>query len=320
MASAEVGDDVYGEDPTVRLLEDETAARLGKAAALFLPTGTMANQVAVLVHTQPGDELWTHEGTHLVSSEQGGASRLSGVLLRTFAARHGELRISQLSPWLHDARDVHYTRPRLLWLENSIGANGRVLPPARMRGLSSFAHNHGLFVHLDGSRLWNAAVASGLPAAELASDSDSVSVCFSKGLGAPVGSALAGNEDFIAAARRARKLLGGGMRQAGIVAAGALYALRNNCERLSEDHRRARQLADGLAVLSWCRVDVEDVQTNIVFTHLKLGRAPAVASKLREQAVLCDVAGPSLLRFVTHLDIGDAELDQALDVLGTVRE
>lgn len=319
MARAKVGDDVYGEDPTVRELEEETAARLGKASALFLPSGTMANQAAVLAHTRPGDELWAHEASHVVDGEQGGVAVLAGVQLRTFQARRGELTVGKLSPWLRDPTDVHNTRPRLLWLENTIARTGGVVLPERTAGLAHFAHRHGLMVHIDGSRLWNASVASGYSESELAAPADSLSVCFSKGLGAPVGSALAGDEQFVARARRARKLLGGGMRQAGVIAAAALYAMRHNVDRLEDDHLRARRVAEVLAELPWCRLNPSDVETNMVFANVVGRRSRAIAAQLASLGVACDVVNSGTLRFVTHLDIGSPDLERVLLALRAVR-
>jgi threonine aldolase len=319
MAEAAVGDDVYGEDPTVRALEQETAKRLGKAAAVFMPTGTMANQAAVIAHVKPGDEIWVHESAHLITSEQGGASRWGHTQTRTLHAPGGEITVPDLSRWARDPDDVHHARPRLLWMENTIGFTGRVLPLAGASDAAAFAHARRLVVHLDGSRLWNAAVATDTPESTLASMADSVSVCFSKGLGAPVGSALAGGEEFITCARRARKALGGGMRQAGIIAAGALYALRENIPRLSEDHRRARSLALHLADCDWCEVNPDQVETNMVFAVVPRAQSEEIVRELARVSVLCDLVDECTLRFVTHLDIDDYALDSAMRALSALK-
>ena len=243
MATAEVGDDVYGEDPTVRRLEQETAERLGKEAALFVPSGTMANQLGLLSQTQSGDEIWAHEACHMADGEQAGAAVLSRVQTRMFRGENGVLSPEEMRPWLRDPSDAHNPRQALITVENTMGyMAGSVYPQQRLDELRAFADSIGFRIHMDGARLWNAAVAAGLEPAAVARPADTVSVCFSKGLGAPVGSALAGSKETIARARRGRKLLGGGMRQAGVIAAGALYALNHHIERLHEDHERARRL------------------------------------------------------------------------------
>ena len=237
MAEAAVGDDVWGDDPTVIELEAEVARMLGKEAAVYVPSGTMGNQIAIRSQTRPGDEIFIHEPAHVVVHEQGGAAALSGVQTRMLPGAGGVLDVETIAVRLRDPADPHHARQSLLCLENTIGEmGGRVLPAERMAELAGFAHEHGLRVHLDGARIWNAAVASGRTPAEVAAPVDSASVCFSKGLGAPVGSAVVGSAELIEAARRNRKLFGGGMRQAGIIAAGALHALRHHVERLADDH------------------------------------------------------------------------------------
>ncbi|HUZ84361.1 MAG TPA: GntG family PLP-dependent aldolase, partial [Gaiellales bacterium] len=261
MAEAEVGDDVWGDDPTVIALERELAALLGKQAALFVPSGSMGNQVAVRSHTQPGDEMFVHEFAHVVDAEQGGAAVLSGVQARMLADPDGRVDPAALEARLRDPEDPHHARQRLIAIENTHGdCGGRVYPLALIDELTGFARAHGLAVHMDGARLWNAAAASGVEPARIVRDVDSVSVCFSKGLGAPVGSAVAGGAELIGRARRNRKLLGGGMRQAGIVAAGALHALRHHRDRLVEDHRNARVLAEGLARTRRLQLNPERVE------------------------------------------------------------
>src|SRR5947207_2175190 len=247
IAAAEVGDDVFDDDPTVHRLQERVAALLGKEAALFVPSGTMSNQICVKAHTQPGDELLCEALCHIYNFEAGGPAVLSGVTCRTVEGDYGILDVSQLENKIRPIND-HLVRTRLVCLENTHNrAAGRLNPLEKIEPFSGWAHEHARLMHLDGARLWNAVVATGIPAAEWARHFDSVSVCFSKGLGAPIGSALAGPRDFVARARRARKLFGGGMRQAGVIAAAALYALEHHVERLAEDHRNARVLARAVA-------------------------------------------------------------------------
>jgi threonine aldolase len=314
MAEAEVGDDVWGDDPTVIELEAETARVLGKEAAVYVPSGTMGNQAAVRAHTRRGDELLVHRLAHVVVHEQGGVSALSGVQPNLLDGDRGMLDVETLETAWHDASDPHYARQSLVCIENTVGeAGGLVMPPERIAAIAGFARSHGLRLHMDGARLWNAAVALGLPPAELVREVDSVSVCFSKGLGAPVGSAVAGSAEVIAEVRRNRKLFGGGMRQAGIIAAGALHALRHHVERLADDHRNARRLAEGLAGAGRISVDPEAVETNIVICRVPDGSAEALVSELGEAGVLAGALSAHEVRFVTHLDAPEAAVDAALE-------
>ena len=242
MSSAEVGDDVYGEDPTVNLLQDKTADILGKEAALFVPSGVMANQLAIKTHTQPGDEVIVESDSHIFNFETAGASFLSNVQLHTLDGNHGILNAEQIT---QSIRSLVYYNPRtsLVCLENTHNkAGGTIYPIDEIKSISELARNRNIALHLDGARLWNASIASGIKPKEYARFFDTVSVCFSKGLGAPVGSALAGTREKIEKARKYRKIFGGGMRQAGILAAGALFALEYNRERLKEDHKKAKLL------------------------------------------------------------------------------
>ncbi len=265
MAEAEVGDDVWGDDPTVIALEAEVAAMLGKEAAVYVPSGSMGNLISARSYTRPGDEMFVHEQAHVVVHEQGGVAALAGVQPRMLPGDGGVLEPELLDRYLRDPSDPHHARQRLVWVENTVGElGGLVYPPARLLAISAWADEHGFALHMDGARIWNAAVATGMPPAEIAAAVDSVSVCFSKGLGAPVGSAVAGPAEFVEQARRNRKLFGGGMRQAGMIAAGALHALRNHVDRLAEDHRNARALALGLASSTRLVFDPDSVQTNIV--------------------------------------------------------
>src|SRR5215813_7723358 len=247
MHAAEVGDDVFREDPTVNALEERVAALLGKEAALFFPSGTMSNQSGIKAHTQPGDELLCDVNCHIYNYEAGGPAILSGVTCRTINGDYGILDVTQLEDKIRPVNE-HLVRTRLVCLENTHNrGGGKVYPLEKIQAVSAWAWQNGLAMHLDGARLWNAVVATGTPAAEWARHFDSVSVCFSKGLGAPVGSALAGPREFVTRAKRIRKLFGGGMRQVGIAAAGALFALENHAERLAEDHRNAQVLARAIA-------------------------------------------------------------------------
>src|SRR5713101_129904 len=259
MHSAEVGDDVFGEDPTVNRLEERVAQLLGKEAALFVPSGTMSNQICVKAHTQPGDELLCEASCHIYVNEAGAPAALSGVTCGTIEGDYGISDVSQLEDQIRPNND-HQVRTRLVALENTHNrGGGRVYPLEKTLAISSWARRHGLIMHLDGARLWNAMVATGIPAAEWARQFDSVSVCFSKGLGAPVGSALAGTRDFVTRARRIRKLLGGGMRQAGVIAAAALYALDHHVDRLREDHLNAQTIAQAIAGIPGLRLDPPEV-------------------------------------------------------------
>lgn len=305
MAAAVVGDDVWGEDPTVRQLEDEGAALLGKRAALFLPSGTMANQVAIHVHCRPGDELVCEERCHVFFHEGGGIARLSGTQARTLVAADGFPTPAQVEGAVR-ADDPHYPRSRLLVVENTHNqAGGRVAAPARVAALAAAARHHGMLVHCDGARLLNAAVALGCSAADLVAPLASTTLCLSKGLGAPVGSLLAGEVAFVKEARRARKAFGGGMRQAGVLAAAGLIALREGPALLALDHRRAKRLATGLAELPWARIDVDAVETNIVMLDVVDVDPAAVLAHLQTHDVLAAKAGPQRIRFVLHRDVDD---------------
>ena len=307
MAEAEVGDDVWGDDPTVIALEAETARVLGKEAAVYVPSGTMGNQAAVRAQTRPGDQILVHRMGHVVVHEQGGVAALSGVQPALLDGDRGMLDVETLRRAWHDASDVHYSRQSLVCVENTVGeAGGLVVAPERIRDIAAFAREHDMRVHMDGARLWNAAVAA---------DVDSVSVCFSKGLGAPVGSAVAGDADLIQQVRRNRKLFGGGMRQAGIIAAGALHALRHHFERLADDHRNARRLAEGLAGSRRIRVDPAAVETNIVLAAVPDGSAEALVDELAGVGVLAGWLDAHTVRFVTHLDAQDDAVTEALDAM-----
>lgn len=317
MAAAEVGDDVFDEDTTVHRLQDRVAARLGMEAALFVPTGTMANQICVRVHTRPGDELICEANSHVYVWEAGAPAALSGVTARPVDGEYGILDVEQLRGLIRPNNE-HYTRSRLVVLENTHNrGGGRIYPHEKVEEISSWAHANGLAMHLDGARLWNAHVATGRPLAESCKPFDSVTVAFSKGLGAPVGSVVAGTREFVARARWVRKLFGGAWRQAGVLAAAALYALENHLPRLADDHRNARVLAEAVRDTPGLRLDPPDVETNLVWFEVDPGLMPApqLATALQDRNVLVHTAGPTTLRACTHLDVSAADVQFAADAL-----
>ena len=318
MAQAEVGDDVFGDDPTVAKLEQKVADLLGKEAALYVPSGTMSNQLAVNIHCQPGDELLCEAYCHIYVNEAGGPAVLSGVTCRTFEGDHGILDLSQLEDKIRNPDDPHLVKTRLVCLENTHNrGGGRIYPIEKIEAISQWAQKNGLIMHMDGARLWNAIVASGISAREWGKHFDTVSVCFSKGLGAPVGSALAGPKTMIAKARRQRKLFGGGMRQAGIIAAGCIYALDHHVDRLADDHRNAQILAQSIADTPGLSLDPGEVDTNLVWFHIdpSVGTAKDIAARLKQQGVLVHAAGAQKIRACLHLDVSKAQAERAADAL-----
>ena len=315
MLEAPLGDDVFADDPTVNALQSRMAEMLGKEAALFVPTGTQSNLVGIMSHCQRGDEYIVGQMAHTYRWEGGGAAVLGSVQPQPLDHQpDGTLALKDIEAAIKPD-DSHFARSRLLTLENTIG--GKVLPMAYIADATALARRHGLATHLDGARLFNAAVALGgdprAKAREIASHFDSVSVCFSKGLGAPVGSALVGSSDFIRSAHRWRKVLGGGMRQSGVLAAAALHALDHHIDRLADDHALAKRLAEGLAGLPG--LSVEAPQTNIVFADVQGPRAAGLMDHLKSRGVLA--TGLYRLRFVTHLDVDAAGVDR---VVAAVRE
>lgn len=318
MAEAEVGDDVLGDDPTVKELEQTTATLLGKQAALFVPSGTMANQLAVRCHTQAGDEILLDAYSHIYWYEGGAPAALSGVNCRVLAGVRGLFTADQVRAVLRPA-NIHYAPTRLLVVENTHNrGGGSIWPLQQLQEVCGVARESAIFTHLDGARLWNASVASGIAEAEYASDFDSVSVCFSKGLGAPIGSVLAGRSEFVDKARRFRKQFGGGMRQAGIIAAGALYALKHNRARLADDHANARRLVIGLSGITGIRVNSADVVTNMVYIDVVSETAAEVAARLREKNVLVLPTGLNTLRAVTSLEVDTDDIDTAINAVREV--
>ncbi len=313
IAEAEVGDDVFGDDPTVLALEARVAALAGKESALFVPSGTMGNQLAVHVLTRPADEVLLEAESHIYFYEQGGIATNSGCLAHPIPGERGVLPMEAIVGALR-GEDDHIARVTLVCAENTHNrAGGAIVPLERLRALSALARERGLNVHLDGARLWNASVATGVPIADWAACADTVQMCFSKGLGAPVGSILVGSASHIRAARRARKRWGGGMRQVGILAAACLHALDHHIARLAEDHVRAKRLADALAGIPG--VNVVKPDTNIVFLLLESPQpdAAAVVRAMAERGVRVSAYGPRRVRAITHLDVDDAAIARAVE-------
>lgn len=317
MAKAAVADDVYGEDPTVNALQECVASLVGKEAALFVPSGTMSNLIGLRLHCGPGDEFICEANCHICSFEQGGYAQFGGVCARPVEGVFGVIQPEQLHSLVR-ADNEHLVRTRLVCLENTSNrGGGRVLPYETVEAICRWARSQGLATHLDGARLFNAVVASGIPAREWARHFDTVSVCFSKGLGAPVGSALCGPRDLIAKARRFRKVLGGGMRQAGVIAAGALYALEHHIDRLAEDHENAQRLAAAIREIDGLSLRPPQVDTNLVIFTVdqRLGSAAEFSARLKQKGVLIGAIGPALMRACTHLDVSAADVDAAAQAL-----
>ncbi|GGA45548.1 low-specificity L-threonine aldolase [Pelagibacterium lentulum] len=309
MAEAKVGDDVYGEDPTVAALEARVAELMGKTAGIYVPSGTQSNLLALMSHCERGDEFIAGQDGHAYKYEAGGAAVLGSIQPQPLEnLPDGSIALEKIEAAIK-SDDAHFARTKLLALENTIG--GKVLPQDYVLEATALARRHGLATHLDGARIFNAAVASGKSAQKLAEPFDSVSVCLSKGLGAPVGSVLTGDADLIGKAKRLRKMVGGGMRQAGIIAAGALYAIEHNIDRLADDHARAKRLAEGLA--RYDGLAVTTPQTNIFFVNADAAIGSAFSDWLAANGIL--VSGRyGEQRWVTHLDISDADVDRALAV------
>ena len=304
MADAPVGDDVWGDDPTVSALEELAAGMLGTEAALYVPSGTQSNLIALMSHCQRGDEYLVGQDAHTYKYEGGGGAVLGSIQPQPLAmADDGTIPLDLVRGAIKPD-DFHFARTQLLCLENT--SAGRVLPMDYLRAASELAIEHGLGRHLDGARVFNAAVRLSIDVKDIARHFDSVSICLSKGLGAPVGSVLCGPRDFIVEARRWRKMLGGGMRQAGIIAAAGIHALQHNVARLREDHDNAALLAQELAAVDGITLDMKRVQTNMVFITPQAGTGPALAEHLRSSGILVD--GAAVIRMVTHLDVSRADM------------
>lgn len=320
MAAAAVGDDVYGEDPTINLLQSRVANLLGKEAGLFVPSGTMSNQIAIKCHTQPGDEIICEQDCHLFNYEASGPAVNSFVMPRPIKGTRGVMPLPDVIKAIRPD-NIHAGRTTLITVENTHNrAGGAIYPLEEIIKLRQVAQERHIALHLDGARLWNAAVATGIPVAQWCQYFDSVSVCFSKGLGAPVGSVLCGTREFISRALRWRKILGGAMRQAGILAAACLYALDNNIERLKEDHTNARLLAEGLQRLPGLEVHPEEIQTNMVMIYVRHSQLdPARLSQLlAQEGVLINAIDHERLRAVTHLDVNKEQIEMAITLFKKV--
>lgn len=317
IACAEVGDDMSGEDPTVNRLEALMAKSLGHEAAVFACSGTQSNQMGVKTHCLPGDELLIEAAGHIACFEAGGPAVLSGVTCRTIPGRLGMLDVADLEGKVR-ADNQHLCTTRLLCLENTTNVGGgRAWPLDQLSRVCGWAHDNGLKTHLDGARLFNACVAKGYSAAEIGQHFDTISICFSKGLGCPMGSVLVGSTDDIRKARRARKLFGGALRQAGIVAAAAVYAMEKNVERLAIDHDNAKALSREIAKIDGLSIQVDDVETNLVFFEVaaKLGNAAQLAAALLERGVKVGASGAQRLRACTHLDVSRDDVSHAAEIL-----
>jgi threonine aldolase len=317
MMEAVVGDDVFGEDPTVNALQEKAARLLGKEAALFVASGTMGNQLSIKAHTQPGDEVIIEAGAHAMNFEAGAGAVLSGVQFFPIPGNRGVFDAAQVEAAIR-IDDVHFPVSRLVVVENTHNrGGGTVFPLSKILQIRDLANQRGLRMHMDGARLWNACVATGISPAKYAAPFDSVSVCLSKALGCPAGSLVAGAKDFVKRAHRFRKMVGGGMRQAGYLAAAGIYALDHHIDRLEEDHRKARKLTQGLANIKNVIIHPAEVETNILFFDVSRAERTAqeVAAALRAKGVLVLPTAKTRLRCVTHLDVSFAEIDQAVQAI-----
>jgi len=317
MATAEVDDDIIGADPTMTVLQETAARMFGKDAALFMPSGTMANLIALKVHTQPGQEVICSESAHIIHHEVANMSWVSGLLARPIAAPEGYITAAQVEALIRPAL-FYMSSTGLVEIEDTMnGPGGRVFPQAHIDDICDLAHGRGIPVHMDGARIFNAAVASGVEVKRIARDCDSICFCLSKGLGTPAGSLLLGTKDFIVQAKGIRQMLGGGMRQTGILAAAGLYALEHHIERLAEDHANARRLAEGLVEIKGIGLRMETVETNMVyFDPTGTGMsADDFVQRLWDRDVWTMTSGPSSIRFVTHLDVTREGVDRALDAI-----
>jgi threonine aldolase len=312
MAEAEVGDDVFDDDPTIHALQAQAAALTGKQAALLVPSGTMSNAIAIKVHTHPGEEILLDTAAHSMLYEVGLPATIAQVVTRQFHSRNGVPDVEEIAAQYH-TESLHGPGTTLLVLENTHNrAGGAIIPLEVHKQLWAWAQEHGVRVHLDGARLFNAVVATGVPAAEFAACTDTVTFCLSKGLGCPVGSVLCGSQEFIGQARRVRKMLGGGMRQAGILAAAGLYALEHHIARLAEDHRNARRLAQGIAQAPGITLDTTDVPTNMVYFNTQAPANTFADTLAARYKVLCHPTAPHRIRMVTHLDVDAEDIERAI--------
>jgi threonine aldolase len=316
MFNAPVGDDVFSEDPTVNELQEFAADYFGKEAALFCSSGTQTNQIAINVHVQPGGEVICHEESHIYKYEGGGIAKNSGASVRLLQGDRGRLTVDEIAKWINNPDDVHFPLTQLVSLEDTANrGGGAIYDFEEIKKIKAFCVANQLPLHLDGARLMNALVETGIDPKVYAAQFDSISLCLSKGLGAPVGSVLVGTKEFVKHARRVRKVFGGGMRQAGIIAAGGLYALKYNVERLKIDHDHARKLESTLNELEWVE-SVLPVQTNIVVAILKdANQREAIIERLAERNVRIMAFGPGMLRMVTHLDVTSEQIEETCTIL-----
>ncbi len=320
MFSAPVGDDVFAEDPTINELQEYAAKLFGKEAALYCSSGTQTNQIAINVHVTPGGEVITHKESHVYKYEGGGIARNSGASVRLLEGNRGRISVHQIAQWINNPDDVHFPLTQLVSLEDTANrGGGAIYDFNEIKKIRKFCSEKGLPLHLDGARLMNAMVENGIDIKEYASQFDSISLCLSKGLGAPVGSLLIGSNDFIKKAHRVRKVFGGGMRQAGIIAAGGLYALKNNVERLREDHAHAKALEAAFMEMDWVE-SVMGVETNIVVVVLKnADDRDAIISKFNDAGMAPMPFGPGMIRFVTHLDISTSDIDRTIEFIRSLK-
>ncbi|NOS99086.1 MAG: low-specificity L-threonine aldolase [Phycisphaerales bacterium] len=320
MANAEVGDDVFGDDPTVNRLQERVAELLGKESAIFVPSGSMANQASIRSQTHHGDEIICHQDSHIYHYEAGGPASLSGCSLRLLTGERGLFEADQVRAAIRPP-DSHFPQTRLVVVENTHNrGGGSIWPVEQVRDVHAVAREHGLSMHLDGARLMNACVATGRRPTDYTRYFDSVSTCFSKGLGAPVGSAVAGSKELIRRVHRFRKMFGGAMRQAGIIAAGALYALEHHIDRLADDHANARRLASAIADMPGLSIDPASVETNILYFDVdeSVGTAKALCDRLRADGVWVLPVAPQRIRAVTHLDVSASDIDRAISILSSM--
>lgn len=319
MYNAEVGDDVFKEDPTVNKLEEFAADLLGKEAALFVTSGVMGNQLCLNILTSPGDEVICERDAHIFNYESGSPAALSGIQLFPIDGKNGVITPEQVEPIIRPTSAYYMPRTKVIEVENTHNrASGAIWPIENIIALKILAKKYSLFYHLDGARIWNASVATGISVKEYTSHFDTISCCLSKGLGAPVGSIIAGSKEFIKEAYRKRKSWGGGMRQAGIIAAAGLYALQNNIERLKEDHKKAKFLAERIQANPNLEIDLKAVQTNILLFHPKKISVDDGIKKCKEKGLLLSVGKIDLIRAVTHLDVTDQDIIKAADIIDEV--
>lgn len=319
MYNAEVGDDVFKEDPTVNKLEQFAADLLGKEAALYVSSGVMGNQICLNVLTNPGDEVICERDAHIFNYESGSPAALSGVQLNPVDGKYGIITVEQVEPFIRPSSAYYMPKTKVIEIENTHNrAGGTIWPIENIISMKGLAKKYNLYFHLDGARIWNASVAAGISVKEYASHFDSISCCLSKGLGAPVGSIIAGSKDFIKEAYRIRKAWGGGMRQAGIIAAAGLYALQNNIDRLKDDHEKAKFLAERINANPNLEIDMKAVQTNILLFHPKNISVEEGIKKSKDKGLLLSIGKVDLIRAIAHLDVSFNDVKKAADIIDEV--